>query len=459
MRLGLPAGISIAGIRLHAGRVLTSFWFTPFLMGLGGFAAALAMIVVDERLAGFDGRWMISWEMERSTARSLLAALATATVSAASVVYSLSLLIRTLAASTLGPRLVENFRRASITRVALGAQLAVFVYALTTLFQTGVVERMPALSVLVATVGMVVAMALLVIFVNAIADQVSVDQIVGRVAARLKWIIAGRVDDREDGPALLSPPPDGEVVTSAQAGYVQALDLASLAATEALAGRRVQLLVRPGDFVVARQPLAQLDRGEVPDAAVTAIRSAVITGDERTREQDPISEFNLLVEVALRALSPGVNDVFTAVACMHHLAAALADLDGTDLGVPAVPSRNGNAEVRPRPLRFAEVVDTVFDPLRHAGSAIPLFTVTMLDSLEALVATSRNADARALWRRHAALVVAEALPHIAQEVDREALREHGRRIERMATTTPGEAEATFVAERRDALTRPRGSAA
>ncbi len=446
--------LSPGAIRFLASRILESFWFVPLLMGIGGAALAFATLAaqgVVSSMAGLPFLPFLPVEIDKDTGRAILGTIAGATISAASVVYSLSLVIRVLAASSLGPRLVQSFRRNSITRIALGAQLGVFVYALVTLFQVGLVDRLHALEIIVAIASVVVAMALLVIFVNAIADQSTVDQIVGRIAGQLDRVIearqtgANRPAEAVDRPHAAAPP-SGPVVGAAGEGYVQVVAHAAMARDPVLAGRTIQLLVRPGDFVISRQPLARFDEGALPEAAVEAIRRRVVLGAERTVEQDPIQEFNLLLEVALRALSPSINDVFTAIACTHHLAGAIGRLDGEGL-TEATVSVPGGAEVRPRAVPFEEIVDKVLNPLRSAAAPIPMMALVLLEALEALIATTDREEARVLYRHHADRVLADALSHADQKADRDDLERRGRQIARLSALSPEDAAERFIAGR------------
>jgi uncharacterized membrane protein len=336
--------------------------------------------------------------------------------------------------------------RTDVGRIALGAQLAVFIYAVTALFQIGVVDRLSAVSIIIAIAGIVGSLGLLVVFVNTIADQVSVDKIVGRISAELAAIIAQRLEQQQDGGTASAAPIAGAVVASDLSGYVQAIDYDAVAAAEALEGRRIRFVVRPGDFVIPAQPLAELDAAEIGDAEAGAVRHAILFGAARTIEQDPIAQFDLLVEVALRALSPGINDVFTAVACVHHLAAALVQLDGAPLTAPV--RRGDHAEVRPKPTPFAEVVDTVLDPLRHAGTPIPMMTDTLLDALETLIVVGRDPDARLLYFRHVRQILEEARPQLRTEADRAALDARFERIAAAVSRSQAAREAMLLERQR-----------
>jgi len=405
--------------------ILTSFWFVPLVIGAGGWAVALVALELDqwEALRGLLGHTFFR-RIEPDTARSILGTIAAATISATSIVYSLSLLIRNLAASTLGPRLVQDFRQDRLTRLALGMQLATFTYALTTLYYLGTFNETRTISIGVAIGFVLVALSFLVVFVNHISDQVSVDHIVARVAGNLQDVLRSDVkkaeESREPRLPVLSAP-DGATIFAEEDGYVTFISYSAIANGADPAVRTVELLVRPGDFVIKRKPVARIDLDEPPEDFAGLVRDAIILGAARTYYQDIQARFQLLVEIALRALSPGVNDVFTAVACANHIGAAFALLDGRDLTPPVHFDEKRDIVVVPKVLHFDDIASAVFHPLRQAGADVHTMNITLLTVLGDLITASRSEKARAIYLEHARLVVASARRRPLEAADEEII--------------------------------------
>ncbi len=402
--------------------MLTSFWFVPLVLGAGGWAVALLALRLDQWEALQAGLGDIFFrQIAAETARSILATIAAATISATSIVYSLSLLIRTLAASSLGPRLVQDFRQDRLTRLTLGVQLAAFTYALTVLYYVGSVVETRTISIGLAIGFVLAALSFLVVFVNRISDQVSIDHIVARVAGNLQWALkreAARAEKGTRAPLPEPTPPAGATILAEEDGYVASISYSAIAGGADPAMRTVELLVRPGDFVIRRKALARIDLEEAPEGFAKLVREAVILGHARTYYQDIPARFQLLVEIALRALSPGVNDVFTAVACANHLAGAFSLLDGRDLTPPVYFDEARDVIVVPKALRFSDLAGAVFHPLRQAAAQVHVMNVALLGTLGDLAIASRSASARAVYVEHAQLLVASACRQPLEDADR-----------------------------------------
>ncbi|MBK1623531.1 DUF2254 domain-containing protein [Afifella marina] len=419
--------------RFRLQSILTSFWFIPLVIGAAGCVAALIALELDQwtALQELLGHHFFR-EIQPDTARSILSTIAAATISATSIVYSLSLLIRNLAATSLGPRLVQDLRQDRLTRLTLGMQLAVFTYSLTILYYVGTFIETRTISIGVAILLVIVALSFLVVFVNHITDQVSVDHIVARVAGNLQDALQSHLKDAKSTEALALPAPkpaNGAIIFADAEGYVSSVSYEAIVDAADDSIRVIEMLVQPGDFVIKRKPLARIDCEEMPDGFAGLVRDAVILGSSRTYFQDLPARFRLLVEIGLRALSPGVNDVFTAVACANHLAASLALLDGRDL-TPAIQwNEKRDVMLVPQPMHFEVVVASVINPLRQAGKEVFVMNEALLRTLGDLAAASIKPELREIYEHHAHLVAESALMTDLQDEERSIIHGLLRRVE------------------------------
>ncbi|MDQ0327173.1 putative membrane protein [Rhodopseudomonas julia] len=404
---------------------MTSFWFIPLVIGAAGWVGALISLELDQwrSLQQLLGDHFFR-EIQPDTARSILSTIAAATISATSIVYSLSLLIRNLAATSLGPRLVQDLRQDRLTRLTLGIQLSVFTYSLTILYYVGTFIETRTISIGLAILLVIVALSFLVVFVNHITDQVSVDHIVARVAGNLQSALLTHLKDAKSMEALTLPAPvaaNGAIIFADSEGYVSSISYSSIVDGAHRDIRVIELLVQPGDFVIKRKPLARIDCEEMPDGFASLLRDAIILGSSRTYFQDLPARFRLLVEIALRALSPGVNDVFTAVACANHIAASLAVLDGRDL-TPAIHwNEERDVILVPQSMHFADLVNAVISPLRLAAKEVFVMNEALLRTLGDLAASSVNTELRELYEHHAHLVAESALMTDLQDEERDII--------------------------------------
>ena len=414
---------SFGPIRLWATRLNETFWFWPLALGL--FGACLALLILDLEKKGillsFVARF--DWlKVAPASARIILSVIATAMISAASIVYSLSLLIRTIAASNLGPRLVESYDKVSINRITLGLQLLVFVYCLTVLYRVSDGGALTSVSVLIAIVIAVVALASLVIFVHEVARQSHIDATVADIANTLRDRIAQEASHDDDARAPRPPREEGVIVCARDFGYVQVIDRQRALQLACDLDAVIVYEVRSGDFIVAGVPLLRFIGKELGDDDCDRLRGTAACGPQRIELEDLRFRVMLLVEVALRALSPGVNDVFTAIASVDNIAGVLAELNGRDLTPLPMKDRDGKPRIFSRELTYQDLIDAVFHPLRQSGSANPALTLALLRRLRDLVRVVGVRSVREQLLRHAELLAEEATGHCALDVDRQAIK-------------------------------------
>jgi uncharacterized membrane protein len=406
-------------------RLVGTFWLLPLVIGLAGLIVAWGILWLEEVPAVQDIMSNRSFfRLDPDSARLVLSTVAAATISATSIVYSLLLLVRTIATGTLGPRLVEAYDKDFMSRIALGVQLAVFIYCLSILYLVGGQIDQRTLSVAVAIIGGIAALVGLVLFVHSVAKAVHVDTTVARVANFLRKSIAHAEEEAPDGAGLEPPPVDkAQPVIATRSGYVQTIDRHELARRAKRHGIIVVLSVRPGDFVVVGTEVMRLvGASDLAEADRDGLLPSIVIGAFRTDEDDPRFSLQLLVEIALRALSSGINDVYTAVACADHLAGILASLAGRDITPAVVRDREGKPRVFSAELNFQDLADAVFHPLRQSGAQDPVMTITLLRRLADIITVVRDETARDVLKKHTHLIAQEALDEAKAEVDRETIQ-------------------------------------
>jgi uncharacterized membrane protein len=302
-------------------RLRMSFWFVPTLMSAGAAVLAFTMLALDARL-GDDLLDSLSWVYGGGPegARSLLSTVASSAITVAGTTFSITIAALSLASSQFGPRLLRNFVRDTGNQVVLGTFVATFLYCLLVVRTVRGLEDIRVVPHLSVTVGVLLAIAnlgVLIYFIHHVATAIRADQVVAAVGRELDGALdqlfpeqlgrglVAQVAERE----LPAAPPDARAVALDRDGYLQIVDAGSLMA---LAGERdlvVRLLRRPGDFVIAGEAVALIWPATQADAECRdAIRSTLILGSERSAQQDALFAVDQLVEVAARALSPGVND-------------------------------------------------------------------------------------------------------------------------------------------------------
>lgn len=397
-----------------------SFWVLPAILTAGGAFLALALVHLDQN--GAVPSWMVenSWLYNGGAegARTLLGAIASTTIGIAGTVFAITIAALSLAAQQMGPRLLRNFTKDRGNQFVLGAFLGTFSYALMVLRTVRTEAEGAFVPHLALTVGIglaFVCVATLVYFVGHMAGRINVDTVIDLVSNDVRRAIDGL---SVDGPQSRPPPPvfwrDAVAVVDERRGYLQQLDGTSLAKWAADRHTAIRLLVRPGDRVFPGAPIA-LVKPPV-DGVEKAIRSATALGWDRSGADDIEFAIRQLVEVAVRALSPGVNDPHTAISVVDRLGAALCDL--APLRLPSgVVVHEGKPTVVMPAVEYDGLVDVMFHMIRQSGSGSTAVLIRILDVLTAVVSCERQPKRVATLQRHADLVMGDACRAIANPDD------------------------------------------
>jgi uncharacterized membrane protein len=414
-----------AQLRKRLNQLADGFWPVPALLSLLGVFGAVGLVSLDR--SGVLPPWMIdnAWVYNGggTGARTLLGAIASSTIGVAGTVFSITIAALSLAAGQMGPRLLRNFTHDRGVQVTLGTFLGTFSYALMVLRSVRTQTEgafTPHLSLTVGILLALICLATLIYFVGHMAGRINVDTVIDLVADDLRSAI-GRLTVHE--PGLVSPAESfwegATLVTDPRRGYLQHLDADRLADWAAAHGTAIGLLVRPGDYVFPGAPIARLTV-EV-DGAGQVIREAAALNSVRASADDLEFAIRQLVEVAVRALSPGINDPHTAISALDRLGAALCDIAPVFLPT-GVHRRDGRLALAMPGVDYDGVADGMFHMIRQnaAGSAAVL--IRMLDVLTAVAHCDHAPERRGTLRRHADLVLADANRTIGNLSDLRDLR-------------------------------------
>jgi uncharacterized membrane protein len=322
--------------REHVG---TTLWFIPSLFVIGAFALSKLTVVIDHALSLRQApSWLLGANAD--AAASLTATVATAMLTFLGVVFSTTLVAIQLAGGQYSPRIVRVFIRSRLTHVTLGVFLATFVFALNGLVevQSGVDPLVPAVTISMVYVLLLSTLAMFVAFLHGMAQMLRVQYLLTRVTKD------GRVAMLQAFPpaetyALAPAPPwlteatgtDGDasvvVRNGSAAGVLQAVDRTALAGLAAQHDAQIELLVEVGEYLAVATPIARVHAarpGARPSVTGDDVAASFLLGAERTLLQDPGFVFRQLVDVAIRALSPSVNDPTTAVQAIDRMVDLLA---------------------------------------------------------------------------------------------------------------------------------------
>jgi uncharacterized membrane protein len=427
-----------AHLRKWLGTLADTFWLIPALLTLLGALGPVGLVSLDR--SGTLPAWLIdnAWVYNGggTGARTLLGAVASSTIGVAGTVFSITIAALSLAAGQMGPRLLRNFTHDRGVQVTLGIFIGTFSYALMVLRSVRTQEEgafTPHLSLTAGILLAFVCVATLVYFVGHMAGRINVDTVIGLVSDDLRDTINRlALDSPGDAPPPASLWDGATLVTDPRHGYLQELDAEGLADWAAEHDTALQLLVRPGDYVFPGAPIARLTRAD--DGAEAAIRRATALGSVRVSSADLEFPIRQLVEVAVRALSPGINDPHTAISVLDRLGEALCRMAPLHLPTGAY-LRDGRARLIVPPVDYAGIVDAMFNMLRQSAANNVAVLVRLLEVLTAVASCEHDALRRMALRRHAGLVLSDAARSVSNAQDLDAVRARHTRF--VAMLAPG----------------------
>jgi uncharacterized membrane protein len=413
----------------------SSYWFVPALMALGAAALAFGMVALDGRI-GPEAVERLGWIYTGGPegARGVLSTIAGSMITVAGVTFSVLVVALSLAASQFGPRVLGSFMRDAGNQVVLGAFAGIFLYCLLVLRTVRGGEEagrfVPHLAVTVGVAMAVIGVGVLIYFVHHAAVSIQVTSVIASLAEDLDAGVDRLFpEEAEDAaPAGAMPAPSASVAASRD-GYVQAIDFDRLA--EAARDRSATLRLEPriGAFVARGDALAWVHPPAAAAGLGDEVRAAFVLGSRRTPSQDVEFSVQQLVDVAVRALSPGINDPFTAAACVDRLGAALARVAERPDAPGVHRDEEGVARVLADPVDFERLAEAAFSPIRQYAGGSQVVLLRLLDALARIARHARGVDRREIVGDHAARVLATAGRHLEHVADRAAVAESHRAVE------------------------------
>lgn len=399
-------------------------------------AVALAVAAVElDKAVGDDWLERLGWSYSGGAegASLLLGTVAGSMIAIAGTVFSMTLVAMSLASSQLGPRLLRNFMRDTANQVVLGTFVATFVYCLLvlrTIRRADEVAFVPHLSVSIGVMLAMLSIGVLIYFIHHVSVSIQADVVVARVGHELEdgigRLFPGQLgkpgSETSNAPREASLPAAFErealPVGVLEDGYLQLIDADALMELASQEDLLLRLERRPGHYLVHGQAMVMVWPGErVTEALVDRLNDAFVFGNQRTATQDVEFSFLQLVEIAVRALSPGINDPFTAVACVDRLGSALCCLARRDMPSPFRFDRDGRLRLVAPGSTFAGIVDMAFNQIRQSARSNPAVAIRMLDAITQIAGHVQHPPDAACLQRHADMIVRGAREAVPEAED------------------------------------------
>jgi uncharacterized membrane protein len=355
-----------------AGRLREGYWVIPALCLLAAGALAVLLVRLDEALQ--QQGVPMAFAGGPDSARSLLSTISTSMLSLTALTFSITMVVLQLASSQFSPRAIPTFLRDRQNQLTLGVFLATYVYALLALREirgpeAPVDQFVPGLTIGLAFVLVLVSIGFFVAYIHHIANSIQVASILQRISGEARLAMRREYDANHEGVQPVIPAPavtEGLTVVPAEhAGTLASVDVTRLVGVAEERDVLVRVLVRPGDFIPRGAPLLGVEGVDVEGVAWWKCVRQVGRRDEHS---DVTLCLRQLVDIAERALSPGINDPSTAAQCLDHIHDLMRPLATARYPREVHVDARGQPRVVTPQVQWADHVALVLDELRLWGA-------------------------------------------------------------------------------------------
>jgi uncharacterized membrane protein len=416
----------------------TTLWLIP--TALVAVAAALFVVTLALDRAAFHGSLQLpTWVNSGSpdAARQVLSALAAAVITVVGVVFSITIVALTLTSTQFGPRMLRNFIRDRGTQLTLGTFVGTFVYQLLVLASIGDDSRgvfVPHLSVSVALGLTLIDLGVLIYFIHHVAVTIQLPQVMASIAHDLSMAIDTEIAASQSGTGSGEAGPsigeftrrlddDGIDVPAPASGYLQFVRYDTLITIATRSDAVIQVLHRPGHFLVEGLPIARVWPAASAEQVSRALKRGHVTGPHRTLTQDMSFAIDQLVEIALRALSPAVNDTFTALTCIDWLGDALCKISTNWNPRTVHRDRTGTIRVIQAEVRYERLVARASEKIRQSSHGMPAVMIRQLESLTKVMAYTTSTEQREVLLDQADMIARSATSTVTEPADLADIRQ------------------------------------
>jgi uncharacterized membrane protein len=407
-----------------------TLWFLPALGVFGALALGSALTQIEIDADGVLGDLIFRGSV--GEARELLTVIAGTMITVTGLVFVLTVVALQIASTQFSPRLLRTFMRDRGTQVVLSTFVATFTYSLAGLHNVGRTTStgelfLPRVAVTGALVLAFASVGMLVFYIQHISNSIRIDTIMQRVEDRTLMAL-DRLHPRERSrsispPEVPEPPSNALVLTAARSGYVQEYYTDVLLARTVAHNAAIRVDHPVGHHVVRGRPVARVWSLDASTPLPTDVwqKVGIVEKGERVIERDVAFGIRQMVDIAIKAIGPSINDPYTATQAVQHLSVLLVEIAGRNLQREVLTDANGVARVFIPVSDFADYLDLVCSHVRQEAAGRPRVMVALLRLLEDVAATTDNpAHARAVAHQiH--LILIDARREIAQEADLEEL--------------------------------------
>lgn len=420
-----------------------TFWFLPVLILGFSIFLSIALVSLDNHISISHEGWIRFFLVNSSdSARSILSTISGAMIGVAGTVFSVVLVALTLASSQFGPRLIKNFMYVKLNQIVLGSYVATYLYCLLVLNairDNDGYTFIPSISILVAILAAMLNIILLIIFIHQIAVSIQADRVISDISEfiskQVETLFPEKIgndvepDLNIDLTATISGYKSSISVKSNKSGYLQYIDNQSLIKNISKSNSLLVLNNRPGDFIIKGGDLGKLySNATWQQESLNDLLDQFVIGKTKTAQQDLEFSIHQMVEIAARALSPGVNDPFTAMTCIDHLTAAMCYLAEAEF-----PSnyRFDDAEqlrVVVNNTDFEGLLDAAFHQIRQFSVGSTAVIIKLMEAQITILKFTKTKNNRNAVLKHAEMILTLGEQSIKEKNDLDDLKKRADKI-------------------------------
>lgn len=414
-------------------QVTGSFWFVPtFMIGVAIILASLTLSLDHQEIAfgGSNFPWIYSGSPDG--ARSILSTVASSMISVAGLTFSITMVTLSLASSQLGPRLLNNFTRDTGNQIVLGTFISVFTYCLLILRSVRSLDELsfvPHLSLTTAIILAIISLGVLIYFFHHVSMMMQAQNLIAKIGDEMQAQIGKLLKDdkhtpyehhlREESDVPTDFEEKASYLTAQTSGFLQVINHEDLLETCQENDLLVKTLYKPGDFVTINSNIMAIysEHQSIDEDVKEKIHDFFTMGAVRLRLQDIEFSIDQLVEIAVRALSSGINDPFTVIACLDQFSTNLSILARETLPSGYHYDEDNNLRIITDVVNFTGIVNASFNQIRQYGKTDIAVTIRILEVITTILAQTKTDEQRQALIEQANVIKETSQRLITEEKD------------------------------------------
>jgi uncharacterized membrane protein len=428
----------------------STFWFFPVLAISLAIFLAFIFLYFDSKIGSPQGLWQYIFISDANSARSILSTIAGVMIGVAGTVFSIILVVLTLASSQFGSRLIRNFMHVRLNQVVLGAYISTFAYCLIILNairNNDQVVFIPSFSIFVAILSTVANIILLIFFIHNTAVSIQVNTVISDISDSLSKNIKTLFPEAEEDNLDEEKEQDENLIkrgfrekqplSASKSGYLRYISFESLIGLAVELDILIELHFRPGDYLVKDVELGTVySQDTFEKEKISRLQTQFIVGKNRSQQQDAEHSIHQMVEIADRALSSGINDPYTAITCIDNLTATMCYLATTEFPSKYLQDKDGKLRIIVHPLTYEGMLDAAFNQIRQYAKGNPAVIIRLMEALITINKFTKRKKHKKAIEKHARMVLNVGNKSFDEPNDINDLKERSRQILSKSSDSP-----------------------